>query len=508
MHADGVVVAQAGRAGGGSGLAGGTFGGVKMAAGGADEAGVAAQGDRLTRAIERFEGTWGKRAGVLPSPQASVFLQGAVQAPPDVPTMTAQLAGMQAQPAAPSITPPTPVAAPDGRMPGFTNPMPGAPNPLGAGTLAYGGALAPGIGKQADGWLMDQHTDHSNNGGLLTGLAERLGGAPMKPRPLAAWQQPAAGGPAASSYGFASGLTVQQAYDRAADSPHTMTADVSELPGGGRAGGGARAMAGTAAKLAPEVLGCRVHGDRGVAQDPVGGHVGRELAGHGRSAEGRADRRQGDRPRRPHYAARGAAAHGGIAQTRRAHRGIAQPGLPTAGLPAMGSTRVVSGADTGLSKAGADEYAEGALHRKKPPHIDNREALNRLPRMPHLLGEQSLSNPPHKPHLTWADSPETATAATEKATTLVIGNLDKRSITGWYAHRARAQPTTSRYWSSTVDRAHTSALAVLTTSSRTTGAGCILPRAARRGHKERKGGWAAASGSIAESLCWSPSIRC
>ncbi len=48
-------------------------------AGGAEDA---AQGDRLTRAIERFEGTWGKRAGVLPSPQAPVFPQGAVQAPP------------------------------------------------------------------------------------------------------------------------------------------------------------------------------------------------------------------------------------------------------------------------------------------------------------------------------------------------------------------------------------------------------------------------------------------
>ncbi len=44
---------------------------------------------------------------------------------------------------------------PDGQMQGFTNPMPGAPNPLGAGTLAYGGMRAPGMGKQAEepsGW--------------------------------------------------------------------------------------------------------------------------------------------------------------------------------------------------------------------------------------------------------------------------------------------------------------------------------------------------------------------
>jgi hypothetical protein len=34
-----------------------------------------------------------------------------------------------------------------GRIPGVTNPMPGAPNPLGAGSLAYGGARAVGMGK-------------------------------------------------------------------------------------------------------------------------------------------------------------------------------------------------------------------------------------------------------------------------------------------------------------------------------------------------------------------------
>lgn len=45
--------------------------------------------------------------------------------------------------------PPMPALQPqaNGMMSGFQNPMPGAPNPLGAGTLAFGGARAPGMGK-------------------------------------------------------------------------------------------------------------------------------------------------------------------------------------------------------------------------------------------------------------------------------------------------------------------------------------------------------------------------
>ncbi len=57
----------------------------------------------------------------------------------------------------------------------------------------------------------------------------------------------------------------------------------------------------------------------------------------------------------------------------------------------------------GMSKAG-EEYAEGALHQKRPPHIANQEALNRLPRPPHLHRADSLTRMPRPPHLTWAES--------------------------------------------------------------------------------------------------------
>ena len=155
---------------------GGRGGSKRAAVGGAEDA----AGARLTRAIERFEGTWCKRAGVLPSPQGPVFPQGEVQAPPDVSGMTAELSAMEAQPAAPSITPPTPVAAPDGRLPGFTNPRKGERLARSgtSGTLAYGGALAPGIGKSA-GEFDDRMPFQSGLFGNLTHRAATGRPAPM-----------------------------------------------------------------------------------------------------------------------------------------------------------------------------------------------------------------------------------------------------------------------------------------------------------------------------------------
>ena len=105
---------------------------------------------RLQEALTMFEATWGKEA-LVSSPATP--LGGHALSNTDSPAIGGAprtgypaLAAMQAPAMSPAPMPAPTAAATNGRTPGFTNPAPGALNPLGAGSLAYGGARAPGAG--------------------------------------------------------------------------------------------------------------------------------------------------------------------------------------------------------------------------------------------------------------------------------------------------------------------------------------------------------------------------
>ena len=109
---------------------------------------------RLQEALTMFETTWGKEALVsTPATPLGGHALSNMDSPamgtrqPGYPAAPHQaLAAMQAPAMSPMPMQTPPAATPDGRMPGFRNPAPGALNPLGAGSLAYGGAKAPGAG--------------------------------------------------------------------------------------------------------------------------------------------------------------------------------------------------------------------------------------------------------------------------------------------------------------------------------------------------------------------------
>jgi hypothetical protein len=101
--------------------------------------------------MDALDALWAEHsAGMMPVAQ------------PPLPQSVIPPATMATQAPTTLVAPSSPQAA-AGHTPRFTNPMPGAPNPLGAGTLAYGGMRAPGMGdamKYASDNILDVTNTH------------------------------------------------------------------------------------------------------------------------------------------------------------------------------------------------------------------------------------------------------------------------------------------------------------------------------------------------------------
>jgi hypothetical protein len=129
--------------------------------------------------MDALDALWAEHsAGMMPVAQ------------PPLPQPVIPPATMATQAPTTLVAPSSPQAA-AGHTPRFTNPMPGAPNPLGAGTLAYGGMRAPGMGDAMKYAAVPAATMAAPHGPRLdtlptTGTApaiEILGGVGPRPAP-------------------------------------------------------------------------------------------------------------------------------------------------------------------------------------------------------------------------------------------------------------------------------------------------------------------------------------
>ena len=142
--------------------------------------------------LDAFVSAFGKAAMPVAVPYGGL---PALAPKPHAPLLMPGVGGQMGVPKAPGPAtvgvPATPQAA-RGHSPRFNNPMPGAPNPLGAGTLAYGGARAPGMGdvkNAADGLSRNVGVGASSPPAVpeleATDPAPAAPGArPLAPRPI------------------------------------------------------------------------------------------------------------------------------------------------------------------------------------------------------------------------------------------------------------------------------------------------------------------------------------